>query len=80
EGASGELYLDADGRVHRRLAWAEFQNGVPVALPPAAERAGDERDLDRMEDNADAGGVREWNRRGREEERVQDRARERAEL
>ncbi|MEO1246473.1 MAG: penicillin-binding protein activator [Pseudomonadota bacterium] len=29
EGASGELYLDADGRVHRRLAWAEFQNDLP---------------------------------------------------
>ena len=31
-GASGALYLDADGRVHRRLAWAEFQRGEAVVL------------------------------------------------
>ena len=35
-GASGMLYLDADGKVHRRLAWAQFQNGVPVPLPRQA--------------------------------------------
>ena len=28
-----KLYLDSDGRVHRRLAWAEFQRGEPVPLP-----------------------------------------------
>ena len=33
DGATGRLYLDRDGRVHRRLAWAEFQGGEPVALP-----------------------------------------------
>ncbi len=33
DGATGQLYLDSDGRVHRRLAWAEFQRGEPVALP-----------------------------------------------
>ncbi len=33
DGATGRLYLDRDGRVHRRLAWAEFQRGKPVALP-----------------------------------------------
>ena len=33
DGATGKLYLDGDGRVHRRLAWAEFQRGEPVALP-----------------------------------------------
>ncbi|NNC77440.1 MAG: penicillin-binding protein activator [Woeseiaceae bacterium] len=33
DGASGRLYLDADGRVQRGLAWAQFQNGEPVALP-----------------------------------------------
>ena len=33
DGATGRLYLDNDGRVHRRLAWAEFQRGEPVPLP-----------------------------------------------
>ena len=33
QGASGELFLDQRGRVHRRLAWAQFQGGVPVAMP-----------------------------------------------
>ena len=33
DGASGRLYLDNDGRIHRELAWAEFQRGEPVALP-----------------------------------------------
>ena len=32
-GATGRLYLDGDGRVHRKLAWARFENGVPVPLP-----------------------------------------------
>ncbi len=33
DGATGILYLDSDGRVHRRLAWAEFRRGEPVPLP-----------------------------------------------
>ena len=33
DGATGRLYLDAGGRVHRRLAWAQFQRGEVVALP-----------------------------------------------
>ena len=33
DGASGRLFLDLDGRVHRRLPWAQFQRGLPVALP-----------------------------------------------
>jgi len=33
DGATGRLFLDADGKVHRRLAWAQFQNGTPVPLP-----------------------------------------------
>ncbi len=37
DGATGRLYLAADGRVHRRLAWAQFQRGVPVALPAISE-------------------------------------------
>ncbi len=32
EGATGRLYLDSNGRIHRRLAWAEFQRGEPVPL------------------------------------------------
>lgn len=33
DGATGTLFLDAAGRVHRRLAWAQFQGGEAVALP-----------------------------------------------
>ncbi len=40
DGATGVLYLDAGGRVHRRLAWAEFRNGVPVPLPPPGDTGG----------------------------------------
>lgn len=36
-GATGQLYLDVDGRVHRKLAWAQFENGVPVSLPDLDE-------------------------------------------
>ena len=32
-GATGRLYLDEMGRVHRQLPWAEFQRGTPVAIP-----------------------------------------------
>jgi hypothetical protein len=32
-GATGRLYLDANGRVHRKLAWARFERGRPVPLP-----------------------------------------------
>jgi outer membrane PBP1 activator LpoA protein len=39
DGATGILYLDGSGRVHRRLAWAEFRSGVPVPLPPSADAA-----------------------------------------
>ena len=33
DGATGMLYLDSDGRVRRRLAWAQFQRGEPTPLP-----------------------------------------------
>ncbi len=33
DGATGKLYLDPDGRVHRKLAWAQFQRGEAIALP-----------------------------------------------
>jgi hypothetical protein len=38
-GATGRLYLDEDGRVHRRLAWAQFVRGLPVAMRPTPDRA-----------------------------------------
>lgn len=47
-GATGRLYLDADGRVHRRLAWARFVGGKPVALEtdrPVEPAAPDEAEL-----------------------------------
>lgn len=50
-GATGRLYLDADGRVHRRLAWAQFIGGRPVALEqdlptrPGAADTPDEAEL-----------------------------------
>ena len=37
DGATGRLYLAADGRIHRRLSWAQFQRGEPVALPNLSE-------------------------------------------
>ncbi len=53
-GATGELYMDADGRVHRRLPWAEFVNGAPTPLAPED----DADDPDSLpEDSADDG---EW--------------------
>jgi uncharacterized protein len=33
DGATGQLFLADDGRVHRRMAWAQFQRGIPVSLP-----------------------------------------------
>ncbi|OYV78265.1 MAG: hypothetical protein B7Z66_01615 [Chromatiales bacterium 21-64-14] len=36
EGATGSLALDPDGRVHRDLLWARFQDGLPVLLDPVA--------------------------------------------
>ena len=36
-GASGQLFLTSDGRVHRRLAWAQFVRGQPVPLPDRNE-------------------------------------------
>ena len=32
-GATGTLFMDETGRVHRRLAWAEFIRGEPQPLP-----------------------------------------------
>jgi len=41
DGATGRLFIDGDGRVHRRPAWARFEGGVPVAIAePAPVRGG----------------------------------------
>ena len=45
DGATGELFLDQHGRVHRRLAWAQFQRGEAVALPEQEEIGGPIQDL-----------------------------------
>jgi outer membrane PBP1 activator LpoA protein len=45
-GATGRLYLAADGRVHRRLAWARFERGRPVALTDGRGSAPSSGELD----------------------------------
>jgi len=45
DGATGKLFLDEDGRVHRRLAWAQFQRGMPVSLPDAEPAGGPIQDM-----------------------------------
>jgi outer membrane PBP1 activator LpoA protein len=64
DGATGRLYLDASGRVHRRLAWAQFQGGEVVALPRQDETGGPIGDISK--DNAimapDASDEAPWNR------------------
>jgi len=45
DGATGKLYLDHDGRVRRKLAWAQFQRGEPVALPAIEAVGGPIQDI-----------------------------------
>jgi len=45
DGATGKLHLDADGRVRRKLAWAQFQRGKPVALPEIENAGGPIQDI-----------------------------------
>ena len=45
DGASGTLFLDSGGRVHRRLAWAQFQRGEVVALPDQEDVGGPIQDI-----------------------------------
>lgn len=45
DGATGTLFLDQNGRVHRRLAWAQFQGGEVVALPGQEETGGPIMDI-----------------------------------
>ena len=48
-GATGRLFLTIDGRVHRKLAWAQFERGQAVPLPDTDEFEGlfEEQELDR---------------------------------
>jgi len=45
DGATGELFLDQHGRIHRRLAWAQFQRGEAIALPRQENAGGPIQDL-----------------------------------
>ena len=45
DGATGTLFLDQNGRVHRRLAWAQFQGGEVVALPEPEDFGGPIEDI-----------------------------------
>ena len=45
DGATGELFPDANGRIHRRLAWAQFQRGEVVALPEPVDATGPIQDV-----------------------------------
>jgi outer membrane PBP1 activator LpoA protein len=45
DGATGELFLDKNGRVHRRLAWAQFQRGEAIALPRQEDAGGPIQDI-----------------------------------
>jgi len=45
DGATGELFLDQQGRIHRRLAWAQYQRGEAVALPDQEEVGGPIQDI-----------------------------------
>lgn len=51
DGATGRLFLDQEGRVHRRLPWAQFQQGEAIALPDQNEFGGPIHDIS---DNAEA--------------------------
>ena len=50
-GATGRLYLDEDGRIHRRLAWAQFVRGELVAMPDVERPDGALQDLDEESGN-----------------------------
>jgi outer membrane PBP1 activator LpoA protein len=45
DGVTGTLFLDANGRIHRRLAWAQFQRGEAVALPRQENIGGPIQDI-----------------------------------
>ena len=56
-GATGKLFLTSDGRVHRRLAWARFENGEPVPLPDINEFG---ETLDEFDSPVGSRGVTAW--------------------
>jgi len=45
DGATGRLFLDTGGRVHRRLSWAQFQGGEVIALPRIEDVGGPIQDI-----------------------------------
>jgi outer membrane PBP1 activator LpoA protein len=45
DGATGTLYLDDDGRIRRKLAWAQFQRGEALALPDIEPTGGPIQDI-----------------------------------
>lgn len=45
DGATGTLFVDTGGRIHRRLAWAQFQGGEVVALPDQEDIGGPIQDI-----------------------------------
>ncbi|GMR16998.1 MAG: penicillin-binding protein activator [Gammaproteobacteria bacterium] len=45
-GATGRLTLASDGRIHRQLAWAQFQRGTPVALPESEPQLPDDQAME----------------------------------
>lgn len=45
-GATGQLYLDEDGRVRRKLAWAQFRGGEPEPLPHVDMTGSPPEDID----------------------------------
>jgi hypothetical protein len=45
DGATGKLYLDEGNRIRRRLAWAQFQSGEPVAMPDTDDLGGPIQDI-----------------------------------
>jgi len=45
DGATGKLRVDAEGRVRRELAWAQFQRGEAIALPEIEDVGGPIQDM-----------------------------------
>jgi len=58
-GATGRLYLDSDGRIHRRLAWAQFVRGEMVPLPDTDVPA-EILDEDTLDNNQISGQPTQW--------------------
>ena len=56
-GATGQLFLTGDGRIHRRLAWAVFEGGRPVAIPVRNDPDRAEEALEPSDEFDDSG---EW--------------------